>query len=73
LAAVLFGLGHLPSTHVATGLPVDALLIVRAVTLNGLLGLTFGWLYWTFGLEAAMVSHFSADILLHVLWPLSGY
>jgi hypothetical protein len=73
LAAILFGLGHLPSTHAATGLPVDALVITRAIALNGLLGLTFGWLYWTFGLEAAIVSHFSADIVLHVIWPLYGY
>jgi len=72
-AAVLFGLGHLPATHAATGLPVDALVTTRAIALNGLLGLTFGWLYWTFGLEAAMVSHFSGDIVLHVIWPLPGY
>jgi hypothetical protein len=72
LAAILFGLGHLPATH-AAGLPLDALVITRAVVLNGLLGLTFGWLYWTFGLEAAMVSHFSGDIVLHVIWPLPGY
>ena len=37
------------------------------VTLNGLLGIAFGWLYQRYGLEAAMVSHFSADIVLHVL------
>jgi hypothetical protein len=73
LAAILFGLGHLPATHAATGLPLDALVITRAIVLNGLLGLVFGWLYWTFGLEAAMVSHFSGDIVLHVIWPLSGY
>jgi membrane protease YdiL (CAAX protease family) len=72
LAAILFGLGHLPATH-AAGLPVDTLVITRAIVLNGLLGLIFGWLYWTFGLEAAMVSHFSGDIVLHVIWPLPGY
>ena len=26
-----------------------------------------GWLYWQRGLLAAMVAHFSADIVLHVL------
>lgn len=69
LAAILFGLGHLPVTA-AAGLPIDALVITRAVVLNGLGGLVFGWFYWTFGLESAMVSHFSADIVLHVLTPL---
>jgi membrane protease YdiL (CAAX protease family) len=44
------------------------------VVLNGLAGLVFGWFYWTFGLEAAMVSHFSGDIVLHVIWPvLAGH
>jgi membrane protease YdiL (CAAX protease family) len=69
LAAFLFGLGHLPAT-VAAGLPLDALVITRAVVLNGLAGIVFGWFYWTFGLEAAMLSHFSADIVLHVITPL---
>lgn len=69
VAAVLFGLGHLPATA-AAGLPLDALVITRAIVLNGIGGLAFGWFYWTYGLEAAMVSHFSADIVLHVITPL---
>jgi membrane protease YdiL (CAAX protease family) len=69
LSAILFGLGHLPATA-AAGLPLDALVITRAVVLNGLAGLVFGWFYWKHGLEAAMVSHFSADIILHVIVPL---
>jgi NADH:ubiquinone oxidoreductase subunit 3 (subunit A) len=66
LAAVLFGLGHLPATA-AAGLPLNGLVIMRAIVLNGLLGLAFGWLYWTRGLESAMIAHFSADIVLHVI------
>ena len=46
------------------------MLIVRAMTLNGMAGIGFGWLYWQYGLEAAMLSHFSADILLHGLGPI---
>jgi hypothetical protein len=69
LAAVLFGLGHLPTTA-AIGMPMDFLVITRAIVLNGLLGIGFGWLYWKYGLESAMLSHFSADIVLHVLAPL---
>ncbi len=68
LAAVLFGLGHLPAT--ATLVPLTPLIVVRAVVLNGLLGIAFGWLYWKRGLEAAIVAHFSADIILHVLLAL---
>lgn len=68
LAALLFGLGHLPS--MALLVPLTPLVIARTVTLNGLLGIIFGWLYWRRGLEAAMISHFSADIVLHVLLAL---
>jgi membrane protease YdiL (CAAX protease family) len=42
-------------------------LIARALILNGIPGIAFGWLYWRRGLEAAMVAHFSADLVLHVL------
>jgi hypothetical protein len=73
LAAILFGIGHLPATA-AAGLPMDTLVITRAIVLNGLAGLVFGWFYWKHGLEAAMVSHFSGDIILHVIMPLiSGH
>jgi hypothetical protein len=68
LAAVLFGLGHLPATSML--LPLTALVITRAIILNGLLGVAFGYLYMKHGLESAMISHFSADIVLHVLLAL---
>jgi membrane protease YdiL (CAAX protease family) len=68
LAAILFGLGHLPAT--ATMIPLTPLVITRAIVLNGLAGVGFGWLYWKRGLESAMVAHFSADIVLHVLLAL---
>lgn len=68
LAAVLFGLGHLPA--IALSVPITSLVVARTVVLNGLLGIVFGWLYWKRGLESAIVSHFSADIVLHVLLAL---
>jgi len=68
LAAVLFGLGHLPAMSLLV--PLTPLVIARTVILNGLIGIVFGWLYWKRGLEAAMISHFSADIVLHVLLAL---
>lgn len=68
LAAIIFGLGHLPAT--ATIIPLTPLVITRAIVLNGLAGVAFGWLFWKRGLEAAMISHFSADMVLHVLLAL---
>ncbi len=70
ITALLFGLGHLPVT--ASLLTLTPLVIIRALVLNGLGGLVFGWLFWKQGLEAAMVAHFSADIILHVFAPLLG-
>lgn len=68
LAAVIFGLGHLPIT---SGLAaITPVVVLRAIILNGIGGIIFGWLYWKKGLEAAMISHFSADIFLHVITPL---
>ena len=41
--------------------------MARALLLNGIGGVTFGWLYWKQGLEAAMVAHFTANVLVHGL------
>lgn len=68
LAAVIFGAGHLPALMSIT--TITPLLIIRTVALNALGGIIFGWLYWKKGLESAMISHFSADIVLHVIVPL---
>ena len=67
LVAVLFGLGHLPATA-ASGLPLNAFIISRAIVLNGIGGIVFGWMYWRNGLESAMTAHFSADIIVHVIF-----
>jgi membrane protease YdiL (CAAX protease family) len=64
--AVVFGLAHLP-TVVLVGVPLTPLVITQAIVLNGVGGVAFGWLYWTRGLESAMIAHFSADIVLHVI------
>lgn len=65
LAAVLFGAGHLPAAA-AAGMLHGPLSIMRIVALNALVGLPCGWLFWKYGLEHAMVAHFSADLVLHV-------
>ena len=67
LAAVFFGLGHLPATAQIT--PLTGLVVVRAVVLNGIAGVVFGWLYWKKGLESAILAHFTADIVLHIITP----
>ncbi|MGE3911351.1 MAG: CPBP family intramembrane glutamic endopeptidase [Chloroflexota bacterium] len=65
VTALIFGLGHLPLA--ATLAPLTTMLVIRTLILNGVAGLSFGWLYWRYGLLAAMVGHMSADVVLHVL------
>lgn len=62
LVAILFGLGHLPATAAIT--PLTQVLVVRALVLNGIAGIAFGYLYWRHGLEAAMLGHMSAHLAL---------
>ena len=67
IAAIIFGLGHLPATA-AVGARLDFFVVTRAIVLNGIGGIAFGWLYFRKGLESAMIAHFSADIVLHVIF-----
>jgi len=70
LAALVFGLGHLPAA--ARLAPLTADLVMRVIGYNALGGFVFGWLYWRRGLEHAMLAHFCADLVLHVAAPLGG-
>lgn len=67
LAAIIFGLGHLPVTASLTAVNVQV--VIRAVILNGIGGIVFGWLFWRKGLESAMIAHFTTDIFLLTLLP----
>jgi hypothetical protein len=68
MAAVIFGLGHLPITAAITA--ITPLVVLRAVILNGVAGIAFGVLFWKKGLESAIIAHFTADIFLLTLLPL---
>jgi hypothetical protein len=57
LAALVFGLLHLPATAAIVSL--TPVVIIRALLLNGIVGIAFGWLFWQYSLEAAMLSHVS--------------
>jgi hypothetical protein len=67
LAALLFGLGHLPAA--ASILPLTPPVVTRVLILNALPGFAMGWLFWKRGLESAMLAHGVADIVLHVVTP----
>jgi membrane protease YdiL (CAAX protease family) len=73
LSTIVFGLGHLPMLNAklaAMGISMTPILIVSTLTTNGIGGIALGVLYWSRGLESAMIAHFTADITLHMITPI---
>lgn len=66
LVALLFGAIHLPQAA-AIGGSLPASVVAFVLLGNGLAAVVFGWLYWKRGLIAAMVAHFSANVVLKVI------
>lgn len=54
-AAVIFALGHLPITIQTIGQAPP--IIIRAILLNSVAGIGFGYLYWKIGLSHAIYAH----------------
>lgn len=65
VAALVFGVLHLPAVTAIA--PLSAIVVVRTVTLNMVGGVIFGALFLSYGFTAAVVAHFTADIMLHVV------
>ena len=63
LAALLFGIGHLPAARAIW--PLTAVVVSRTVVLNAFGGIFFGWLFWRWGFEYAVIAHFSTDLIVH--------
>ncbi|MBN1438570.1 MAG: CPBP family intramembrane metalloprotease [Anaerolineales bacterium] len=66
LSTLVFGALHIPNLMLI-GVPVDAATVLSTLAMNGMIGLLFGWLYWRYGLESAIASHFAADVVLKVI------
>ena len=52
----MFGLGHLPAALVLAG-GFDPGVVLFVTGVNTVFGFLFGFLYWRWGLEAAMIAH----------------
>ncbi len=65
ITAAVFGAGHYLSAIKLGPLPDFGLL--RILVLNGIAGVVFGWLYCRRGLWSAIIAHFCADLIIHVL------
>jgi hypothetical protein len=66
LAALLFGIGHLPAVA-AMGGGLTAPVVAYVVVGNAVPGILFGVLYWRWGLESAMLAHALAHAV-STLW-----
>jgi len=69
LSATLFGISHL-QISAATGNPFSPIIFSRILILNGIAGIIYGYMYWKNGLTSAMLTHFSTNIILHVIVPI---
>jgi len=63
LSGVLFGLGHAPG-YIAAGARPTPMFYMAIIFLNLWAGTIFAWLYWHYGLAAAMIGH----ALFHLVW-----
>jgi hypothetical protein len=63
LATLLFAVGHFPVVFTVVPNPSPMLLLYILLG-NSVAGLIFGWLYWKKGLEAAMIAHMFAHIVM---------
>lgn len=68
VAALLFGIGHLPATLMLLG--DSPMIIARCILMNGAFGLLFGYLYRKHGLRYSMLAHAGCHIVSKLIWIL---
>lgn len=66
LSSLVFGLLHIPSV-VPSLLELSAFVVTYITIGNALFGLVAGYLFWRYGLEAAIVAHVSAHLLAFLI------
>lgn len=62
VAAVLFGVGHLPAAATLYG-GLTPSVVAFVVLGNALGGVAYGWLFWRHSIEAAMVGHAATHVV----------
>jgi membrane protease YdiL (CAAX protease family) len=62
VSAFLFGAGHLPAASVLVG-ALDVNVVAFVIGANAAFGLLFGYLFWRYGLESAMIAHALAHVV----------
>lgn len=70
ITSVSFGMAHLPQLmSYGAGSPFA---LAGTILGNSSVGILYGWCYWRRSLVAAMIAHFSVDVVLHVFPALVG-
>lgn len=62
VSALLFGAGHLPAAAALVG-RLSSDMVVFVVGANTVFGLLFGYLFWRYGLETALITHSTAHVV----------
>ena len=68
--ALFFGWYHASNEEFFVN-PVPFIVALRTVLIVLPAGLAFGWIYVRRGLEAAILSHFFIDVIVHVVRPIA--
>lgn len=63
ISSVVFGIGHLPIAS-ALAVELSVAIVSYVVVANSVFGLIAGHLYWKKGLEAAMIGHITAHLVI---------
>ena len=71
ISSIVFGIGHLP---LVAALQVDFTppIVAFVIIVNSFFGLIAGYLYWKKGLEAAIIAHMSAHVVIVTAMRLAG-
>lgn len=65
VSAFIFGAGHLPAASALVG-ALDAKVVAVVIGGNTAFGLLFGFLFWRYGLESAMIAHGLAHVVSYL-------
>ncbi len=68
VSAFIFGAGHLPAAAALVG-ALDANVVAFVIGVNTVFGLLFGYLFWRYGLESAMIAHALAHVVSYLANP----
>lgn len=66
ISALVFAVAHLPVTALLVG-ELTGAVVMYVVGFNAAFGVVFGYLFWRYGLEAAIIAHAGAHVLNYIV------